>query len=632
MGKFAIECPKCGVVNTASTGLFAKTLIQCGGCGSEINTKTSRIVTKICPYCEKTFAYDQAKAKDRHCPSCGEKIDASRIATTSSSSKFVSINCPQCECNIEVDATKEVGECPLCGLEIDIQKEISKQNLVKNSKPSTIQYNGDNNTLIWKHPIENFNLGSYLYVDESQEALFFMSGKALDLFGPGRHVLKTENIPYLRSLYKDATNPEGPFPAKVYFFNKEVVFGCPWGTDKRVTYTDPASGLDFTIGACGEFKVQIADSRKLLLKVVGAGDGLKKEIWDEDGDGASSVRDESLMDFIMAPLQMIVKSNLASVIDDNGFSIFNMDRHMEEISTLIGQKLSAELETYGLTVPKFYITRFSLPEDEPNFKQLKALNARGGLGRITRSLEDEEEDHRIRREMKNIDLDAYRVASEGKAKGVAMAAQGYSQKDMIDADVQKAYAASMGQMGSNLGGGGNGGGGGGIASDMLGMMMASKLASTAMSSMDNMQMGGAPAAQGNAEAAPAAVGWKCACGATNTGAFCPSCGAKKPEQWTCSCGATNSGKFCPNCGAQKPEAWTCSCGAKNTGKFCQNCGAPQGSSNGWDCACGHKGNTGKFCQNCGAPQKTDDTWDCSCGCTGIKGKFCTECGAARPEA
>ncbi|MBQ9922570.1 MAG: SPFH domain-containing protein, partial [Clostridia bacterium] len=49
-------------------------------------------------------------------------------------------------------------------------------------------------------------------------------------------------------------------------------------------------------------------------------------------------------------------------------------------------------------------------------------------------------------------------------------------------------------------------------------------------------------------------GWKCACGAVNTGKFCSECGTKKPEAdgWTCTCGAVNKGKFCSECGAKKP--------------------------------------------------------------------------------
>ncbi len=73
-------------------------------------------------------------------------------------------------------------------------------------------------------------------------------------------------------------------------------------------------------------------------------------------------------------------------------------------------------------------------------------------------------------------------------------------------------------------------------------------------------------------------GWKCSCGATATGKFCPECGSKKPEAkptgWTCTCGATATGNFCPECGSKKPEeGWKCACGTVNKGKFCAECGA-----------------------------------------------------------
>ena len=129
---------------------------------------------------------------------------------------------------------------------------------------------------------------------------------------------------------------------------------------------------------------------------------------------------------------------------------------------------------------------------------------------------------------------------------------------------------------------------GGAMNGFIGMGMAMNAGGGAgqignLFAMGQQQQAAAPA-PAPAAAAPAADAWRCSCGATATGKFCPECGSPRPVPttgWTCSCGTVNQGKFCSNCGAQKPAGaplYKCDkCGwmpedPTNPPKFCPECG------------------------------------------------------------
>jgi len=177
---------------------------------------------------------------------------------------------------------------------------------------------------------------------------------------------------------------------------------------------------------------------------------------------------------------------------------------------------------------------------------------------------------------------------------------------MAAATLVGAQADAMKAAASNEGGAMNGFMGVGMAMNVGGGMNAQNLFA-----MGQQQNAAAPQANVNT--------WKCSCGATVSGNFCPECGSKKPEPkpantWKCSCGAIVSGNFCPECGSKKPaeSGWTCSCGTVNTGKFCQNCGAkkPEGVPQ-YKCdKCGWQPEdptkAPKFCPECGDPFDNGD--------------------------
>ena len=176
----------------------------------------------------------------------------------------------------------------------------------------------------------------------------------------------------------------------------------------------------------------------------------------------------------------------------------------------------------------------------------------------------------------------------------------YRDPTMAGATLVGAQADAMKEAAANKGGAMNGFIGMGMAMNAGGM------------NAQNLFAMGQQQQQNKQNAQPAPDGWKCSCGATVTGKFCPECGAKKPEpkpanSWTCKCGAAATGKFCPECGSPKPadEGWTCSCGAVNKGKFCSECGAkkpPEAKLYKCD-KCGWEpedpSNPPKFCPECG---------------------------------
>lgn len=702
MAKYTLECPKCGSLNTPPSSLkFWQKELTCVTCNTLIDIKQSRMVSKICPNpnCGKVIVCDQKKLDGKRCPSCGTKLKNSATAEFS----YAEVSCPQCNCLIEIDKTKEIAECPICDKVIDIKEVIAKENLVTSTGISVIKYEGDNSTFVWKHPIEDFNFGSQLIVHESQEAIFMYNGQALDLFPPGKYSLETDSIPMLKNVADFGTGNQKPFHAEVYFINKTVQMGIKWGTDSRVRFIEPNTGIPLDIGASGELNLQVSDARKLLVKLVGTTGGLSRsEIMTASqrnvttpnereatydpksginlNDNSRNIENNKLHDgwastlrgYFRPLIMTTVKTHLASTIKTERINILEIDENLEMLSNALRDKVTVGFEEYGLFVPQFFVTNVALPEEDRNFKKIRELMAASYIGvkeaeteadiiaaRRKKILEEEAtklELEKMQAEKMRIQAqaEADRMTITGSAENLlrrqeglidaeVMQAKGYDQKDVLQAEVQKAYAEGIGMIGSNAGNNSGGNGGGNMISDILGLSVGLSAMGTVTDKVSDVMKGVNSGLSGTVSAKDSSSddsSWKCSCGCIgNHGKFCSECGKAKPETWDCpDCGTkNNTGKFCSGCGTAKPETWECPhCKATgNTGKFCSECGKSKDVTNDtWDCECGNKGITGKFCSECGN-KKPDavpsDTWDCECGNKKIKGKFCTECGMKKPE-
>lgn len=619
MSKFVIECPNCGKYAEARTGFFARKKIDCA-CGYTINVRTDKLAGRECPHCGNMVVSDQSKGEKALCPVCHEPIN-----TLAEQSNTVEFSCAQCGIRLRTSKAAATYTCPVCDCVNDVAERVATEKIKKDGLASIIKYEADNETLVWKHPIEDFNFGSQLIVHESQEAIFFRDGQALDLFGAGRYTLQTQQLPLLEKIYKLPTDTEGTFHSEVYFVNLATQMGVKWGTDSKVRLFDPASGLHIEIGASGEFNIRVTDSRKLLLKVVGTTGGLGQEQLLGIGNGKG---------FFRSMVMTQVKSYLAQTIKENAINILEIDEHLMALSTALRERINAALDEYGLTMPEFYVSRIVTPDDDPNFRRMKeqyaeqyllvrqegirkaeaeaaadrkAVEAQTAARMKIIGAQGEAEALKIQ---KQAEAEAYRMQAEAEAAEMRMKGYTYQQETSRQVGLEA--------MKNGLGGGTNAAGalgdlaGLGVSLGAMGSVIGMTKDALSPMTQDAAQMGAAVGAA-------VAGGWDCpACGHKNiTTNFCPDCGGKKPEPktgWDCAqCGTKNiQSRFCPNCGAKKPEGsngWICpECGTKDIlSKFCPNCGARKPEEkHGWICPeCGTKNIMTNFCPNCG--RKKDES-------------------------
>ena len=222
-----------------------------------------------------------------------------------------------------------------------------------------IKYEGGNDTVIWKYEKEDFNIGSQLIVHESQEAIFFLNGQALDVFGPGKYTLKTENLPILSKFINIPTGGVSQFHCEIYFINMVEHLAIKWGTDSKIQYMEPTYNFPIYIGANGEMSIGMNNSKKLLVKIVGTEKMLSKE---------------RLVSYFKSFLMIRLKPYLSKYIRENNINIFEIDEKLEIISNDVKNSLTEDFDEYGISLKQFFITSIVKPDGDEQYEKFKELN------------------------------------------------------------------------------------------------------------------------------------------------------------------------------------------------------------------------------------------------------------------
>lgn len=382
-----------------------------------------------------------------------------------------------------------------------------------------IKYEGDNSTFIWKHPCEDFNTTTQLIVHESQEALFFMNGQALDLFGPGRHTLETQNIPLIKRFLNKPTGDITPFHCEVYFINKVEQMAILWGTSSKIQYIEPTYKFPLSIGASGEMALAVEDSRRLLVKLVGTERVLSQQ---------------QLTTFFRSFLMTRIKTYLAQTLKNEAINIFEIDERLEKFSEDIKFRLDDDFLTYGVALKRFFITTIVKPDGDPQYEKFKELHFRQYADIL---------EAQIQQKVGIIEeqTSAQRMVIESQGLAQKRTTEGYSYQQERGFDVAEKVAQNEGVGNFSNAGIGIGmmAGIGGPVGGAVGGVFNESFSQFTKSSPNIPKQ--------------------------SANQFCDECGAEND---------TNA-VFCTNCGKPLSHLGSCkNCGFKfeRPGKFCPNCG------------------------------------------------------------
>lgn len=367
-----------------------------------------------------------------------------------------------------------------------------------------IKYGGKKDIVAWKYPSQELGTWTQVIVNESQEVVFVKEGKILDILGPGRHTLSTENIPILSKLINLPFGGKSPFTAEVWYINKSYALDVKWGTASPMQVQDPKYNVFIPVRAYGQFGFQISDSRKFLTKIVGTLDIFNQE---------------EIVKYFRGLIVSNVKDTISSYLIEKRVSILEINAYINEISESLKEAIQSEMDEYGIKVANFYITSIDTPEEDSAVKKLK----------------------------------------DALAKKAEMDIVGYNYTQERSFDTLEGAAKNQNGVGSNLMGAGIGVGmgfemGGSFANQMENITQTMNVNKTETDSKEKCPYCGAKMEKNQkycSECGKKVVISCKKCGATlkEGQKFCPECGAAQIAKCSkCGTEVEKNQKFCPNCG------------------------------------------------------------------------------------
>ncbi len=203
--------------------------------------------------------------------------------------------------------------------------------------------------------VADLRFGSQVIVRESQRAIFFRDGKALDQLGPGRHTISTANFPLLSNLLGALFDNRTPFTAEVYYVSMREFADVKWGTAQPIIVRNTGVGLGVSLlQGFGTYSFQVSDPQQFVTQIVGAAQSYSLD-----------ALENRLRSMLLSKLQDILGTTTEN---QNVLQLISL---VEELGTAVKVKAQDDFAAIGLTLKSFYIS--SLKPSEKSAEELRAM-------------------------------------------------------------------------------------------------------------------------------------------------------------------------------------------------------------------------------------------------------------------